>query len=62
MCRKVWEEILSLAAPGHVSYGAKAGKGNPGFLDAKLFNEMILTLCREVRLEPDAGPSLFEFQ
>jgi len=40
----------------------KAGQPNPRFLNAKLFNELVLTPYREARFEPHAGPFLFEFQ
>ena len=62
MCSKVWEEITIHRFASHLRYGAKAGQPNPRFLDAKLFNEMVLTPCREAKLEPHAGPFLFEFQ
>lgn len=43
-------------------YGVKAGQPNPRFLDANLFNEMVLTPYRDAKFEPHAGPFLFEFQ
>ena len=43
-------------------YGIKAGQPNPRFLDAKLFNEMVLTPYRDAKFEAHAGPFLFEFQ
>ena len=46
----------------HVRYGVKAGQANPRFLDAKLFNEMVLTPYRESKFGAHAGPFLFEFQ
>jgi len=44
-------------------YGsAKAEQPNPRFLDAKVFNDLVLTPYREAKLEPHTGPILFEFQ
>jgi uncharacterized protein YecE (DUF72 family) len=43
-------------------YGTKAGQPNPRFLDAKLFNELVLTPYREANFEPHIEPFLFEFQ
>ena len=40
----------------------RAGQPNPRFLDAKLFNELVLTPYREAKFEPHTGPFLFEFQ
>ena len=62
MCCKVWEEITIPRFASHVRYGVKAGQPNPRFLDAKLFNEMVLTPYREAKFEPHTGPFLFEFQ
>ena len=62
MCFKVWEEITIPDFTNHVRYGSKAGQPNPRFLDAKLFNELVLTPYREARFEPHLGPFIFEFQ
>ena len=62
LCSKVWEEITIPRFASHVRYGVKAGLPNPRFLDAKLFNELVLTPYREAQFEPHAGPFLFEFQ
>ena len=62
MCFKVWEEITIPSYPKHARYGPRAGQPNPRFLDAKLFNDMVLTPYREAKFEPHAGPFLFEFQ
>ena len=62
MCCKVWEEITIPRFASHVRYGSKAGQPNPRFLDAKLFNEMVLTPYRDAKFEPHTGPFLFEFQ
>jgi hypothetical protein len=35
---------------------------NPRFLDAKLFEELVLAPYRETKFEPHTGPFLFEFQ
>ncbi len=62
MCFKVWEEITIPSFAKQARYGAKAGQPNPRFLNAKLFNEFVLTPYREAKFEPHAGPFLFEFQ
>jgi uncharacterized protein YecE (DUF72 family) len=62
MCFKVWEEITIPSYAKQPRYGARAGQPNPRFLDAKLFNELVLTPYREAQFEPHAGPFLFEFQ
>lgn len=62
MCFKVWEEITIPAFARHPRYGAKAGQANPRFLDAALFNDLVLTPFREARFAPHLGPLLFEFQ
>jgi uncharacterized protein YecE (DUF72 family) len=62
MCFKVWEEITIPSFASHVRYGPKAGQTNPRFLDAKLFNELVLTPYREAKFEPHTGPFIFEFQ
>lgn len=62
MCFKVWEEITIPSYANQPRYGPRAGQLNPWFLNAKLFNEMVLTPYREAKFEPHAGPFLFEFQ
>ncbi len=62
MCFKVWEEITIPSYAKQARYGAKAGQANPRFLDATVFNELVLAPYREVKFEPHAGPFLFEFQ
>jgi len=62
MCFKVWEEITIPAYAKQARYGTKAGQSNPRFLDAKLFNDLVLTPYREAKFEPHTGPFLFEFQ
>ena len=62
MCFKVWEEITIPNYARHPRYGPRAGQPNPRFLDARLFNELVLTPYREAKFEPHAGPFLFEFQ
>ena len=62
MCFKVWEEITIPSYAKQPRYGARAGQPNPRFLDAKLFNELVLTPYREAKFEPHTGPLLFEFQ
>jgi uncharacterized protein YecE (DUF72 family) len=62
MCFKVWEEITISTYAKHARYGMRAGQPNPRFLDAKLFNDLVLTPYREAKFEPHTGPFLFEFQ
>ena len=62
MCCKVWEEITIPTFTKHVRYGPKAGQPNPRFLDATLFNDLVLAPYREAQFEPHTGPFLFEFQ
>lgn len=62
MCFKVWEELTIPAYAKQPRYGVKTGQPNARFLDAKLFNDLVLTPYREAKFEPHAGPFLFEFQ
>ena len=62
MCFKVWEEITIPTYARQARYGTRAGQPNPRFLDAKLFNDLVLTPYREAKFEPHTGPFLFEFQ
>jgi uncharacterized protein YecE (DUF72 family) len=62
MCFKVWEEITIPGYATHARYGPKAGQPNPRFLDAKLFNDLVLAPYREAKFEAHTGPFLFEFQ
>jgi uncharacterized protein YecE (DUF72 family) len=62
MCFKVWEEITIPSYANQARYGVRAGQTNLRFLDAKLFDELVLTPYREAQFEPHAGPFLFEFQ
>lgn len=62
MCFKVWEEITIPSFAKQARYGLKAGQVNPRFLDAKLFNDLVLTPYREAKFEPHLGPFIFEFQ
>ena len=62
MCFKVWEEITIPTYAKQPRYGARAGQPNVRFLDAKLFNELVLTPYREAQFERHTGPFLFEFQ
>jgi uncharacterized protein YecE (DUF72 family) len=62
MCFKVWEEITIPSFAKQARYGVKAGQPNPRFLDARLFNDLVLTPYREANFVPHAGPFLFEFQ
>ena len=62
MCFKVWEEITIPVYAQQPRYGSKAGQANPNFLDAKLFNELVLKPYYQAKFEPHTGPFLFEFQ
>src|SRR5215469_301969 len=62
MCFKVWEEITIPSYAKQARYGVKAGQPNPQFLDAQLFNDLVLAPYREAKFEPHAGPFIFEFQ
>ncbi|MEO6110609.1 MAG: DUF72 domain-containing protein, partial [Nitrospiraceae bacterium] len=62
MCFKVWEEITIPSYAKQARYGARAGQPNPRFLDAKLFEDLVLAPYREAKFEPHSGPFLFEFQ
>ena len=62
MCFKVWAEITIPSYAKQARIGASACKPNPRFLDAKLFDELVLAPYREAQFEPHAGPFLFEFQ
>ena len=62
MCFKVCEEMTVPVWAKQARYGVKAGQPNPRFLDAKLFNDLVLTPYREAKFEPHTGPFLFEFQ
>ncbi|MGH7181547.1 MAG: DUF72 domain-containing protein [Nitrospiraceae bacterium] len=62
MCCKVWEEITIPSYAQQARYGVRAGQLNPRFLDAKLFNNLVLAPYRDAKFEPHAGPFLFEFQ
>lgn len=62
MCFKVWEEITIPSYAMQPRYGPKAGQPNPHFLDAKLFNDLVLAPYREAKFGPHTGPFLFEFQ
>ncbi len=62
MCFKVWEEITIPSYAKQARYGSRAGQANPRFLDAKLFNELVLTPYRDAKFEAHTGPFLFEFQ
>ncbi len=61
MCLKVWGEITIPRFATHVRYGVQAGQPNPRFLDARLFEDVVLAPCRKANFEPYTGPFLFEF-
>ncbi|MEO5630926.1 MAG: hypothetical protein ABIR69_03470 [Nitrospiraceae bacterium] len=61
----MWEDITIPSYATQARYGARAGQPNPRFLDAKLFNEMVLMPYHEAQFEAHTGPSwpfLLEFQ
>jgi uncharacterized protein YecE (DUF72 family) len=60
-CSKVWEEVTIAAFADHPRYGQKAGKANLRFLDAVLFQEVVLAPF-QTGLGAHAGPLIFEFQ
>lgn len=62
MCFKVWEELTIPTFAKQACCGVRAGQPDPRFLDAKLFNDLVLTPYREAKFEPHTGPFLFEFQ
>jgi uncharacterized protein YecE (DUF72 family) len=62
MCFKVWEELTIPTYAKQRRYGSKAGQSNPNFLNARIFNDLVLTPHREAMFEPHTGPFLFEFQ
>jgi uncharacterized protein YecE (DUF72 family) len=62
MCFKVWEEVTIPSYAKQPRYGPRAGQANPRFLDAKLFNELVLKTYRDAGFAPHTGPFLFEFQ
>lgn len=62
MCFKVWESITIPTFAKQARYGLHAGQPNPRFLDAQLFQDLVLTPYREANFLPHSGPFLFEFQ
>ena len=62
MCFKVWEDITVPVFAQHPRYGLKAGRPNPHFLNAQLFNELVLAPFRAISFTDHTGPFLFEFQ
>jgi len=62
MCFKVWEELTIPTYAMHARYGLKAGQPNPNFLNAKVFNELVLRPHRDAKFEPHTGALIFEFQ
>ncbi len=61
MCCKVWAEITIPRYAKHVRYGVQAGQPNPRFLDARLFEELVLIPFRIAKFKPYTGPFVFEF-
>lgn len=62
MCFKVWDEMTIPTYAKQPRYGSRAGQPNERFLDAKLFNDLVLAPYREANFSPHTGPFLFEFQ
>lgn len=62
MCLKVWGEITIPRFAKHVRYGLQAGQPNPRFLDAQLFEQVVLGPCRKAQFTSYTGPFVFEFQ
>ena len=62
VCFKMWEEITIPSYAKQARYGPRAGQSNPRFLDATLFNELVLTPYRAAKFELHTGPLLFECQ
>ena len=56
---KVWDEITTAVYPRHARYGARAGTGNPAFLDAERFVSEVLEAYRRT-FAAHAGPFVFE--
>jgi uncharacterized protein YecE (DUF72 family) len=56
---KVWDEITTAVYPTHPRYGARAGTGNPHFLDVDRFLSEVLEPYR-VAFGTHAGPFVFE--
>jgi len=59
MVSKVWDEITTAVYPRHPRYGARAGSGNPHFLDVDRFLSEVLEPYRRAFAE-HAGPFVFE--
>lgn len=56
---KVWDEITTAVFPKHPRYGARAGSGNPSFLDVERFvSEVYAPYART--FADHAGPFVFE--
>lgn len=60
-CLKVWEEITIPTYANQARYVPRTGQRNPQFLNAKLFNELILTPYREADSNPMPGLSYSSF-
>lgn len=60
ICSKVWEEITTPWYPNQPHYGAKAGQANTQFLNARLFQEEVLSPYRRTFTDR-LGPFIFEF-
>ena len=62
MCFKVFEEVTIPVYARQPRYGLKAGQANARFLNAQVFNDLVLAPYREAKFEPHTGPLMFEFQ
>ena len=56
MCFKVWEELTIPTYANRLRYGVKAGEMNPRFLDATLFEELVLRPYRGIRFSTAHWP------
>lgn len=59
---KVFEEITIPLYAKYKRYGEKAGKPNPNFLNAAIFQDQVLAPYNNKELAPHCGPFVFQFQ
>jgi hypothetical protein len=57
----VWEEITIPSYETQARYGARDGEATPRFLDAKLFNVMVLMPYHKAQFEAHTGLSCSSF-
>lgn len=58
---KVWERITIATYPKHPRYGAYAGQRNPDFLNARLFQDAVLSAYLNPAVMARTGPLVFQF-